>query len=131
MRVSVVIPAKNEVANIESLVQEIRNALQNRYTYEIIFIDDGSTDRTHEEIRRLQKKFPHLMAWCHTNSAGQSRAVFHGVHLARYPIIATLDADRQNDPADIPAMVEMLSAGNDFGSGEGAGAHQLLRNSDN
>jgi dolichol-phosphate mannosyltransferase len=106
--VSVVIPAKNEEENIAHLVHEIREALGGKYSYEIIYIDDGSTDGTLTAIERLQADFSDLMVWRHQASAGQSRAVSNGIRLARYDIIATLDADGQNDPADIPAMVEKL-----------------------
>ena len=106
--ISVVIPAKNEEGNIEVLVAEIRAAIEGRFTYEIIYIDDGSTDCTLAILRRLQKDFRNLKVWAHRASAGKSWAVSNGVQLASYPIIATLDADCQNDPADIPAMVEKL-----------------------
>jgi len=106
--VSVVIPAKNEQDNIEELVREIHTALEKRFEYEIIYINDGSTDNTLMVIQDLQTTYPGLKVWSHSQSAGQSRAVFHGVHLSENPIIATLDADGQNDPADIPAMIDIL-----------------------
>jgi len=106
--VSVVVPAKNEEGNIETLVNEIRRALEETCIFEIIYINDGSTDGTLNKLLSIQKEFPDLKVWSHTKSAGQSRAVAHGVRLARYPIIATLDADGQNDPADIPAMLKLL-----------------------
>lgn len=118
--VSVVIPAKNEEANIEGLVAEIRAALEGRFTYEIVYIDDGSTDRTQAILRNLQTTLTNLKVWSHRASAGQSRALFHGVHLASHPIIATLDADLQNDPADIPAMIEKLVGLNSNNSGNSA-----------
>jgi dolichol-phosphate mannosyltransferase len=106
--VSIVIPAKNEEENITSLVEEIRASLEGRFTYEIIYINDGSTDATLSVLKQLQSDGSNLRVWSHRASAGQSRAVYHGVHLARHPIIATLDADGQNAPSDIPAMVEKL-----------------------
>jgi dolichol-phosphate mannosyltransferase len=108
IRVSVVIPAKNEEENIACLVEEIRASLAGRFVYEIIYINDGSTDRTLPMLEQLQQDGPDLRVWSHLASAGQSLAVYHGVHLARHPIIATLDADGQNDPSDIPVMVEKL-----------------------
>lgn len=106
--ISVVIPAKNEADNIQGLVEEIHAALSGRFVYEIIYVNDGSTDETLATIQKLQPDYPGLKVWSHQTSAGQSRAVSHGVQLASHPIIATLDADGQNDPADIPAMVEKL-----------------------
>lgn len=123
--VSVVIPAKNEEDNIEGLVSEIRAALEGRFTYEIVFIDDGSTDRTPAVIRRLRSNCPNLKVWTHRSGAGQSRAVFHGVLLASFPIIATLDADGQNDPADIPAMVAKLVGLNTDDSKSASVVHTL------
>ncbi len=122
--VSVVIPAKNEEGNIAGLVGEIRLALDGRFTYEIIYINDGSTDQTLETIHRLQQDQPELKVWSHKSSAGQSRAVWHGVQFAQYDIIATLDADGQNDPADIPAMVEKLVQLNAPGADGADGAYR-------
>ena len=121
--VSVVIPAKNEEDNISRLVDEIHAALDGRFDYEIIYINDGSADRTLDEIHRLQEEDPNLKVWTHQSSAGQSRAMHHGILLAKYPIIATLDADGQNDPADIPAMVEQLVGLNSPGPIEASGAY--------
>ena len=106
--VSVVIPAKNEEGNIVGLVDEIRKALEGRFEFEIIYINDGSTDATLQVLQAIQQTFSDLRIWSHVTSAGQSRAVAHGVRLARFPIIATLDADGQNDPANIPEMIERL-----------------------
>jgi len=121
--VSIVIPAKNEEDNIAKLIAEVRASLEGRFTYEIIYIDDGSTDRTREVLHELQNDCPNLKVWSHRTSAGQSRAIYHGIHLASYPIIATLDADGQNDPADIPAMVEKLVGLNTDDSQASAGSH--------
>ena len=121
--ISVVVPAKNEEDNVQGLVAEILAALNGRYVYEIIYINDGSTDGTLAVIHQLQRECPNLKVWTHKNSAGQSRAVYHGVQLALYPIIATLDADGQNDPADIPAMVEKLIQLNTSNSQKDPGSH--------
>lgn len=121
--ISIVIPAKNEEANIERLVAEIHAALEDRFTYEIICIDDGSTDRTFAVLRDLQTTRANLKVWSHRTTAGQSRALSHGVQLAVHPIVATLDADLQNDPADIPAMVEKLVGLNTNDSGGSSVLH--------
>jgi dolichol-phosphate mannosyltransferase len=104
---SVVIPARNEAANIAPLVGEIRAALDGRLEYEIVYVDDGSGDSTVAEIERLQRGLPALRLVRHRARAGQSAAVRTGVKAARAPWIATLDGDGQNDPADIPRLWAM------------------------
>ena len=110
MEVSVVIPARNEAPNIAPLVGEIRAALDGRIDYEIIYVDDGSSDGTAEAIRSLMRDFPRLHLIRHAQSCGQSAAVRTGVLAARGQWIATLDADGQNDPADIPKLSEIARA---------------------
>jgi dolichol-phosphate mannosyltransferase len=104
---SVVIPVRNEAANIAPLVSEIRAALDGRLDYEIVYVDDGSSDGTVAEIERLQRGLPALRLVRHRARAGQSAAVRTGVKAARAPWIATLDGDGQNDPADIPRLWAM------------------------
>jgi dolichol-phosphate mannosyltransferase len=105
---AVVVPVKNEADNILPLVSEIDAALSGRHVFEIIYVDDGSDDRTPEMLRAARAKFPTLRVVRHKTSCGQSAAVATGVKAARAPIIATLDGDGQNDPADIPALVRRL-----------------------
>jgi dolichol-phosphate mannosyltransferase len=109
MELSVVIPARNEAPNVAPLVGEIRAALDGQ-DYEIIYVDDGSTDGTAEAIRALMRDFPRLRLIRHAQSCGQSSAVHSGIAAARGPWIATLDADGQNDPADIPRLWEIARA---------------------
>src|SRR6266536_3908142 len=104
MDLSVVIPVKNEAGNIAPLVAEIARALDERVRYEIIYVDDGSTDSTAAEIRRLQASIPQLRLLRHARSCGQSAAIRSAVKAAGGRWIATLDGDGQNDPADIPAL---------------------------
>src|SRR5580658_1004200 len=104
MNLSVVIPARNEAPNIAPLVAEIRAALDGRLDYEIIYVDDGSSDDTASVIRGLARDFPRLTLVRHARSCGQSTAIRSGVRAARAPWIATLDGDGQNDPADIPSL---------------------------
>jgi dolichol-phosphate mannosyltransferase len=101
MELSVVIPARNEAPNIAPLVAEIRAALDGVVAYEIIYVDDGSSDQTAATIRALIPSLPTLRVIRHAKSCGQSAAVQTGVKAAQSPWIATLDADGQNDPADI------------------------------
>ena len=107
MDVSVVIPAKNEAENVAPLVAEIRAALDGRYDYEIVYVDDGSTDATADEVRRCMKE-GRVRLLRHPRSFGQSAGVQSGVLAAKGSIIATLDGDGQNDPADLPALIETL-----------------------
>ena len=108
-RVSVVVPVKNEQDNVEPLVREIAAALSSNTTFEILYINDGSTDATLARLLALKAEFPMLRVITHQTSCGQSRAVTTGVTAARYEWVATLDGDGQNDPADIPALLDKLS----------------------
>ncbi len=107
---AVVVPVKNEADNILPLVTEIDAALNGKAAFEIIYVDDGSDDATPRVLSETKAKFPMLRVVRHHNSCGQSQAVATGVKAARAAIIATLDGDGQNDPADIPAMLDRLLA---------------------
>jgi dolichol-phosphate mannosyltransferase len=105
--VSVVIPVCNEQDNVLPLAREIHAALEGRYRYETIFVDDGSTDGTAEAVRAARRDgMPEIRLIRHSVRSGQSAAVATGVREARAPWIATLDGDGQNDPADIPNLLE-------------------------
>lgn len=108
-RLSVVVPVKNEQDNIDPLVREIATALTGTATFEIIYVNDGSTDNTQARLEALKTEFPMLRVIRHLASCGQSRAVTTGVAAARHEWIATLDGDGQNDPADIPALLATLA----------------------
>ncbi len=104
---SIVIPVRNEAGNIAPLVDEIVAALAGLdgvTAYEIVYVDDGSTDATAAEIRRLRQTVTRLILVRHQASCGQSAAIRTGVKTAHGTWIATLDGDGQNDPADIPAL---------------------------
>src|SRR5438067_61398 len=107
MELSVVIPVKNEAGNIAPLVAEISAALDGRVDYEIVYVDDGSTDSTAAELRHIRASLACLRFVSHARSCGQSAAIRSGVKAARGSWIATLDGDGQNDPADIPALWEI------------------------
>ncbi len=107
MELSVVIPVRNEAPNIAPLVAEIRAALDRVSDYEIVYVDDGSSDETAAAIRALARDFPRLRLVRHRAGAGQSAAILSGVRAARGPWIATLDGDGQNDPADIPRLLQL------------------------
>jgi len=107
-RLSVVVPVRNEAENVEPLVREIATALAHLSAFEIVYVDDGSDDATLGELQRVRAIVPQLRVVRHATSCGQSTAILTGVRRARYPWIATLDGDGQNDPADIPRLLERL-----------------------
>lgn len=108
MEVSLVIPVHNEAGNIVPLIEEIIAALKKAKAYEIIVVDDGSTDDTNTFLNQLLKKFKHLRVIQHEQSCGQSTAIHTGVSAAKYPVVTTLDGDGQNDPADIPRLYDLF-----------------------
>ncbi|WP_129124874.1 glycosyltransferase family 2 protein [Geomonas oryzae] len=105
MNISVVIPAHNEAENIESLVQEI---VATGLDCEIVVVDDGSTDDTHARLLDLKKSVPSLKVVQHDRAYGQSAAVATGIKQAGGTLIGTLDGDGQNNPADLPKMIEAI-----------------------
>lgn len=115
--ISVVVPVKNEEGNVAPLIGEIAAALDAGFaenpaaTYEMIFVDDGSTDTTGTILANLRGAYPNLRQLRHTHSGGQSAAIRSGVLAARGTFIATLDGDGQNNPGFIPAMIRLLEAG--------------------
>jgi dolichol-phosphate mannosyltransferase len=111
---SVVVPVCNEAENVEPLAREIDAALRGR-AYEMIFVDDGSTDETAAILRTLKQSLPTLRVLRHSFRSGQSAAVASGVRAARAPWIATLDGDGQNDPADIPKLIAARDAATNRG----------------
>jgi dolichol-phosphate mannosyltransferase len=105
---SVVAPVHNEAENVEALANEIAACLAGR-AYEMIFVDDSSSDDTRVRLHALKLKIPQLRVIGHRRNAGQSRAVRTGVQAARANIIATIDGDGQNDPGDIVGLVTQLT----------------------
>jgi len=105
---SVVIPVQNEEENVRMLIDEVRQALDGVLNYELIYVNDGSTDATLEILEQYRSGFSLLKIFSHEKGVGQSTAVQTGVKHAESPVIATLDGDGQNDPADIPALFQVL-----------------------
>lgn len=106
--VSVVVPVRNEADNVAPLIGEIAAALDGRYSYEIIYVNDGSTDDTGERLKALMRERVNLRQLRHAKSCGQSSAVRSGVRAARGALVVTLDGDGQNNPSFLPAMIAML-----------------------
>jgi dolichol-phosphate mannosyltransferase len=109
--VSIVVPVRNEAENIAPVIGEIAAALDGRWNYEIIYVNDGSTDATPERLASAMKSRPNLREVRHAASTGQSAAVRSGVRVARGAIVATLDGDGQNNPAFLPALISAIEQG--------------------
>jgi glycosyltransferase involved in cell wall biosynthesis len=115
---SIVIPVYNEAPNLAPLVEEIRTTLDARsLAYEVIFVDDGSHDDSFERLKRLQTSHPELVVIRFRRNFGQTAAFAAGFQQARGEVVITMDADRQNDPADIPALLDKLAEGYDVVNG--------------
>jgi glycosyltransferase involved in cell wall biosynthesis len=110
--VSIVVPVRNEADNIAPLIAEIAAALDGRWAYEIIYVNDGSTDATGEKLGAMRAQRSNLRQLRHTVSSGQSAAVRSGVRAARGAIVATLDGDGQNNPAFLPDLIAAVESGN-------------------
>jgi glycosyltransferase involved in cell wall biosynthesis len=115
--VSIVAPLLNEQDNLRLLYQQLTQTLAGRYDYEIIFVDDGSTDGSFTILAGLQKADPRVRVIRFRKNFGQTAALSAGFAHAQGKIIVAIDADLQNDPADIPAMLAKLDEGFDVVSG--------------
>ncbi len=109
MELSVVIPLYNEEENIEELHKKLTETLSKLpISYEIIYVDDGSTDNTLDKIEKIQKTDPHVVILAFRRNFGQTAAFAAGFDFARGDIVITMDGDLQNDPADIPKLFEAI-----------------------
>jgi glycosyltransferase involved in cell wall biosynthesis len=110
---SVVIPVKDESANVRPMVERVRDALAFGPEWELVFVDDGSTDGTFAELEAAAQADPRVKIVRLRRNCGQSAATQAGIDAAAGDVIATLDGDLQNDPADLPAMIRKLDEGYD------------------
>ena len=129
MKLSVVIAAHNEAENLPGLLRETAVALSDFSSWEVVVVDDGSTDGTQAVLTDLRLTMPQLRVVRHRYSCGQSQAIVTGVDAARGAVTATLDGDGQNDPADLPAMYELLTEDTGCGLWMVAGHRQNRRDS--
>jgi glycosyltransferase involved in cell wall biosynthesis len=107
---SVVVPVFNERDNIPPLLDEIAGALRGRIDFEVVYVDDASRDDSLDVLKAQRARHPELRIVRHLKQSGQSTAIRNGVRAARGAWIATLDGDGQNDPADIPKLLEARRA---------------------
>jgi len=118
IQLSVIIPVFNEEGNIDPLYREIKGALEGLGAeYEILAIDDGSTDDSFSVLKRLHEEDPRVKVIRFRRNFGQTAAFAAGFDLAQGEVIVTLDADLQNDPADIPLLLSKIEEGYDVVSG--------------
>jgi len=115
---SIVVPVYNEVESVDALCSEITDALvQMRRSYEVVLVDDGSTDGTWERLRVLSERYPHFHLIRLRGNFGQTAAMSAGLRESRGDVVITMDADLQNDPADIPLLLQRMEEGFDVVSG--------------
>jgi glycosyltransferase involved in cell wall biosynthesis len=120
VQTSIVLPAYNESENLEPLIDEIQSTFRDNTTYgpyEIVIVDDGSTDGTAETIRQIATDRDEVTGVLLRRNFGQSAALAAGIDYATGTYIVTMDADRQNNPADIPELLTKLEEGYDCVSG--------------
>ena len=105
---TLVIPVHNEEGNLTPIVDEIRSAFAG-WTYEILFVNDGSTDGTAAELKLLKKRYPFVSLATHAERCGKSTALVTGGRNAIYPWLATMDGDGQDDPRDVVSMLQVAA----------------------
>ncbi|MCH6256970.1 glycosyltransferase family 2 protein [Puniceicoccaceae bacterium K14] len=117
IEISVVVPLFNEANSLEELTQTLHDSLQSSI-YEILFVDDGSTDTSWEVITQLTDEYPHIVkAIKHRRNFGKAEALASGFAQAKGKIVASLDADLQDDPKEIPNLIAKLNEGYDMVTG--------------
>lgn len=118
MKISVVIPCYNEQESLPELFEKLEAVMREmKCEYEYIFVDDGSTDRTIAVLRSLRERSPHVGVISFRRNQGKSAALNVGFHAADGDYVVTMDADLQDDPAEIPSLLRRIDAGADLVSG--------------
>jgi glycosyltransferase involved in cell wall biosynthesis len=118
MDLSMVIPVKDENENLPDLMKEIAAAMEpTGFEYEVLIIDDGSRDNTWEVVENLSKEFPFVRAYRFQFNCGKAAALAYGFSKVKGRYVATLDGDLQDDPLEIPKMIDILEKGYDLVSG--------------
>jgi len=108
--IAVIVPVYNEEDNVLPMAREVSDAMKKAgRSYELVFVDDASTDGTWKKIEEARRQFPGVRGLRHAVNSGQSAALWTGIQASHSDIIATLDGDLQNDPADIPQMLPSLA----------------------
>jgi dolichol-phosphate mannosyltransferase len=111
--ISVVLPGYNEAENIDAMLQQVEDVLTPLgRSFEIIYVDDGSTDDSRARLEAAKARLPHVRVIYHRGNHGQSAAVLTGYQASRGDIVITMDSDLQNDPADLPQMIALLEGEN-------------------
>jgi len=108
MDLTVVLPVYNEKQNIQPLTKEIRTSLEGECDFTVLYVNDGSTDGSTDVLNELAGEYSGVDVIHFSGNAGQSAAFAAGFREAETPLVATMDADRQNDPADLPKLLEAL-----------------------
>ena len=117
---SIVVPVKDERENVDPLYQAVDDALRDGFDWELVYVDDGSTDGTFEELTRLAANDPRVKVVRLRRNFGQAAAMQAGIDAASGDLVATMDGDLQNDPADLPLLIAKLDEGYDMVLGERA-----------
>ena len=115
--ISVVIPLYNEAESLPELEEAISNALKDKFSYEVVFVDDGSSDNSWTVIQKLKEKGDYIKGISFRHNYGKSTALQAGFTAAKGEFVVTMDADLQDDPDEIPEMIQMLKDGYDLVSG--------------
>jgi len=110
MELSIVVPVRNEAENVAAVAAEIQASLAGKLAFEILFADDGSSDATVAELKKLKARIPELRIVILDRPSGKSRGIIEAVRRARAPVICTMDGDGQDDPQFIPAFLERMRA---------------------
>ncbi len=115
--ISIVVPVFNEEESLPELEKTIAAALADKFTYEVIFVDDGSSDSSWEQVKKLSEAKPNVHGIALSHNYGKSVALQAGFETVKGTYVVTMDADLQDDPREVPEMVQMLKEGYDLVSG--------------